>query len=246
MLRKEFCKKLGLASIFGLINTDVSAFDGFLYMPNIQLVGLEKPFLCGSTYLLVPEAFEAFENMRKAAQKDGLILWGTSGYRSFQAQKSIWNQKFLKLKADFPTYKIEDIVNCIIEYTAVPGTSRHHWGTDIDIVDAYGYQHDQPLVEENYEPKGEYQYLNYWLCKYANDFGYAQVYTPAKERTGFKYEPWHYSYYPISKKILHQISDYSFENISALDTVLGYKALNKVFFETYIKDYMFGIDDKLI
>lgn len=244
MQRREFAKKICFSTFLGIIHPKLFGYSDSFYLPNIQLIGTEKPFLCGNSYLLLPEVFDAFENMRIAAQKDGIKLWGSSGYRTFLAQKTIWNKKYKKLQADFPRFSPTDIVNCIVEYTAIPGTSRHHWGTDIDIIDAMGYANEQPLTEEHFSEKGDYQYLNYWLSKYAIEFGFCQVYTQIDQRTGFKYEPWHYSYFSLSKKIVHQICEYSFDEIKEMQSVLGNEIINKSFLSNYIQNYMFGIDNR--
>lgn len=243
MTRRFFNTNIFFSYIYSAIGKNVLLFSS---TENLTYIGIEKPILMGENYLLLPEAFEAFEKMKMAAEKDGLRLWGTSGYRSFELQKTIWNEKYKKLKLQFPNYSEIDIINCIIEFTAIPGTSRHHWGTDIDIVDAFGYKNENPLTHENFSEKGEYQYLNYWLSKNAESFGFCLVYTENPDRKGFKFEPWHYTYFPLSKEILHQICNYSFEDIKEMKTVLGNELFSKSYFESYKSNYLFGINHFLI
>jgi hypothetical protein len=78
----------------------------------------------------------------------------------------------------------------------MPGTSRHHWGTDIDI----------NSVEPAYfkSPAGKKVYA--WLAANAGDFGFCQVYTPkgTERPRGHEEEPWHWSYRPLAQHYLKQ------------------------------------------
>ena len=41
-------------------------------------------------------------------------------------------------------------IDKIIEYSTLPGTSRHHWGTDIDIIDAEPPEEGDVLLPKNF------------------------------------------------------------------------------------------------
>ena len=98
------------------------------------LTGRGDLALVGSSFKLQKEAFDAFQDMKKAALKEGITIKIVSGYRSFNRQKNIWNRKYnLYISQGLVP---NEALQKIIEYSTLPGSSRHHWGTDIDIIDA--------------------------------------------------------------------------------------------------------------
>ena len=76
-----------------------------------------------SGFYLRKEAYQAFVNMSDLAKKDGITLKIISATRNFEAQKKIWNAKWEKYHG----------IKQVLTYSAMPGTSRHHFGTDMDI-----------------------------------------------------------------------------------------------------------------
>lgn len=92
-----------------------------------------------------PQAAEAFLSMRAAAQKDGIDMQPFSTFRDFNTQLRIWNHKFAGKKPLYDEYgrvrdrsamSEEEVIRHILDWSALPGGSRHHWGTEIDVVDA--------------------------------------------------------------------------------------------------------------
>ncbi|MDX2188610.1 MAG: M15 family metallopeptidase [Bacteroidota bacterium] len=246
MNRRSFNKTLVLSTIYGL-NAYSSIFKTKDEILIEEILGLDQcSILCGDGYMLREEVNEAYLDMQNDALKDGVKMWCTSGYRSFYYQKGIWNNKFLTFKKNLPNSTDLTIVKKIVEYSAIPGTSRHHWGTDLDITDAYGYYHPDPLNDENYEIGGEYQYLNAWLQKNAHKFHFYQTYTKDTERTGYKYEPWHYSYAPIAKIILKQLLEIDLLDIPEIKKIKGYSAINQSFMNAFKKKYLLGINELLL
>jgi LAS superfamily LD-carboxypeptidase LdcB len=82
---------------------------------------------------LLPEAGKAFEEMQKEARKAGIELEIVSAYRSYERQQRIWNRKYTSNAKQ--GLSPEKNIQKIIEYSTLPGTSRHHWGTDVDLID---------------------------------------------------------------------------------------------------------------
>jgi LAS superfamily LD-carboxypeptidase LdcB len=91
------------------------------------------------------EVMQPFLAMRAAAAADGIELVAFSGFRDFDRQLGIWNGKFrgerpmqdrsgnaLDALALPPAERVE----AILWWSALPGASRHHWGTDFDVMDA--------------------------------------------------------------------------------------------------------------
>ena len=171
------------------------------------------------------EVYEAFINMYNHADKDGIQLKIVSGTRNFAEQKAIWERKWEKYQNLNPISSAKKI----LEYSSMPSTSRHHWGTDIDL---------NSLSNSYFESgKGKKEYK--WLVENANNYGFYQVYTDKSSgRTGYNLERWHWSYMPLSIKYLafynNQV-DYS--DISGFDGSELAEALN------IIPNYVNGISE---
>ena len=136
------------------------------------------------------DANAAFEKMAEAAQKEGIDLIVVSGTRNFNEQRRIWEKKWLNNDEEDARKKALDILT----FSSMPSTSRHHWGTDIDI----------NSVEEEYFEQEDGKAVYEWLDTHAGDFGFCQVYSDKSEsnRTGYSEEPWHWSYMPLANKFL--------------------------------------------
>lgn len=211
---------------------------------NKQLMGIEPFGVPGQSFVLHQEALAAFNDMCSDAKKEGLYLWITSGYRTFVNQKYLWNKKVGSLINT--GYALEQAVQKTLIYSAIPGTSRHHWGTDVDITDALGYENTDPLDPTHYLPGGDYQFLNYWLENHAHKYSFYMAYTPDSSRSGFKYEAWHYSYAPLAKIILQQVLDIDFTVFAEMRGCKGYEYMSNHFFKQYKKEYLLGINPLLI
>lgn len=132
------------------------------------------------------ETYVAFIEMAKEAQEAGITLKILSGTRSFWSQKYIWERNWKKHKQLSPIQKARKI----LEYSSMPGTSRHHWGTDIDINSVNPAYFDKAKGQKEYE----------WLVNNAHKFGFFQTFDG--ENSGYKEEKWHWSYRPIAAKCL--------------------------------------------
>lgn len=184
------------------------------------LTGLEPPDLVSvdtagaiTTLQLERQSAAAFEKMQQAARLDGIELAVVSAYRSFERQATIWNGKMSGLRAVYDQQQQRlDIhqltgfakLEAVLLYSALPGASRHHWGTDMDVFDAAAVDSNYQLLllEAEYQPGGPFAKLGLWLAKYAGDFGFFKPYQQYKG--GVAAEPWHLSYRPLSETYLHQ------------------------------------------
>lgn len=181
---------------------------------------------------LQQEVFKQFKKMQKEALKSDIKIQIVSGYRSYQSQLQIWNKKYDKFTLEGFTPK--QAVNKIIEYTTIPGTSRHHWGTEIDIIDTNVKMPSKLLLEANYSKNGSYYKLKKWMDKNAQQFGFYLVYDNDFNRKGFKYEPWHYSYKKLAKPMLQQ-----FIKLNILQTVRNYNLKgNQLFTNKFVDNYV--------
>jgi len=161
--------------------------------------------------VLKQETLNAFENFCAEAKKQGIEPKIESGWRSFERQLLIWNEKVLgKRKILDENGKplnrdgLSDLecMKAILLWSALPGTSRHEWGTDIDVIDAVavpeGYEAEL-TVEESFSVFGKF---HKWLdsqIESGNSFGFRRVFLPGIGRV--QPEPWHLSYAPEAKKI---------------------------------------------
>lgn len=149
------------------------------------------------TIYLRAEAAEALEKMSQAARTEGIILEVLSGSRSFAAQSSIWNSKFSgrrKSEGVNLATAIPDTlqrIKAILRYSSAPGTSRHHWGTEVDLISTSMKWWSSAVGMSTLS----------WLHGNAPEFGYQLVYPPHRTE-GYRYEPWHWSYAPLARPML--------------------------------------------
>ncbi|MFT4679615.1 MAG: D-alanyl-D-alanine carboxypeptidase [Flavobacteriales bacterium] len=137
------------------------------------------------------ETYEAFKKMADQAAKDGVKLTIVSATRNFNYQKGIWERKWNKPK--YMGWQSMNKTQDILRYSSMPGTSRHHWGTDIDL----------NQLENSWFEQAEGKKLYNWLTLHGADFGFQQVYTSQENgRTGYQEEKWHWSYMPLAKNFL--------------------------------------------
>ena len=92
-----------------------------------ELMGKADVDLFGEGINLRKEAYESFLEMKKAAYADGYDIKIVSSFRDFYRQEAIWERKYIQYTEDDGMEPLEAI-DKIIEYSTIPGTSRHHWG----------------------------------------------------------------------------------------------------------------------
>jgi len=161
------------------------------------------------------EAVASFLAMRDAAKGAGIDLRIRSGYRDFATQLHIWNAKWrgertLLSRAGQPLERAKicdaDMVDAILSWSAIPGGSRHHWGTDIDVIDAAAIPADYRvrLVSDEFTEGGVFSRLATWLRANLSRFGFFQPYRT--DRGGVCPEAWHISYAPVAQPALESLS----------------------------------------
>ena len=207
------------------------------------LLGMGKLPLYSNSIPLAIEAGKAFEKMQNQAKKEGIILEIVSGYRSYARQKSIWNRKYKSNEA--LGFSPENNIHKIIEYSTLPGTSRHHWGTDMDIVDGSKSKDGDVLIAEKFHGKGPYVKLRKWMEQYAESYGFYLPYTQTTNRKGFYYEPWHYSYAPLSISFLKSYTELDLNKVLINEDLEGSNYLTSQFISLYLEENILGIADSL-
>ena len=189
---------------------------------------------------LLHEAYLKFKQMQNDAKKEGVEIEIVSGYRSYEKQKDIWNNKYNK-NFENGILGIKNI-NRIIQYSTLPGTSRHHWGTDIDIIDKRFVPKGDLLIEKNYTENGIYSQLFYWMKKNSKKYGFYLVYDDSPNRKGFKFEPWHYSYKPLSVIFLRRFIERNLLfKITQDSSLLGRQFIHDSFLESYLEENILDV-----
>lgn len=180
-------------------------------------------------------AYEAFKAMHKAALEDGITLVIKSATRNFDYQKGIWERKWtgattLSNGVNLAHSTLSDVekARMILLYSSMPGTSRHHWGTDIDL----------NAFNNAYFETGKGLDIYNWLRANAADFGFCQPYT-AKNATrpkGYEEEKWHWSYLPLAIPYLQ----FAEKNIKNSD-IVGFKGDHTATTINVVEEYILGI-----
>ncbi len=147
-----------------------------------------------------------FAALRHAAQTAGLDIRVASDFRDFERQLVIWNGKWTAARplldgAGRPQDALRlapaERITAILRWSALPGASRHHWGTDVDLYDAaavpLGYR--VQLTGEEYA--GPFKPLAEWLERHAARFGFFRPYRGVL--SGVESEPWHFSFAPVAE-----------------------------------------------
>jgi LAS superfamily LD-carboxypeptidase LdcB len=180
------------------------------------------------------DVLEPWLAMREAAAAEGIDLAIFSGFRDFQSQAEIWNRKYTGERTLFDETGApiddaglpEDVrIQCILNWSALPGASRHHWGTDIDVFDRAampeGYR--VRLLPEEYLAGGVFHRLANWLDGNIGRFGFFRPY--AEYRGGMFAEPWHLSFAAVAVPALAALTpDLVAEAVEQSD-ILGKQAV---------------------
>ncbi|MBV1922857.1 MAG: M15 family metallopeptidase [Flavobacteriaceae bacterium] len=211
-----------------------------------QLIGKDESSIVGNSYTtkMHKETAEAFDKMKAAAAKENISIELVSAYRSFDRQKQIFEKKYKR----FTTQGLSpiDAIRKIIEYSTIPGTSRHHWGTDIDIIDANVPRPKNVLEPQHFHGNGPFCKLKDWLNIHAESFGFFEVYTDNPNRKGFKYEPWHFSYALVSKPMLQEYKKLDIKQILQEEKIEGSMYFTDEFIHQYRIENILDINKKLL
>jgi len=182
----------------------------------------------GDSAYLRSEAAEALQRMVQAARDAGIRLTVISATRTFRQQRAIWNGKFSgsrrsggrNLARELPDST--ERCQAILQYSSAPGTSRHHWGTDVDL----------NSTDPAYWRTGSGLAALHWLGHNAHKYGFFMAYPPDREQ-GHRYEPWHWSYKPLARLLLR---NYYHRHVSDedLDGFLGAEVVRRLPWRGYV------------
>lgn len=211
-----------------------------------HIVDLTEP-PCG----LHRDAVAAYVALLEAAAVAGHDLVPLSSFRDFDRQAQIWNAKFQGERPmrdadgrqlDAAHLSDEEKVSAILLWSALPGASRHHWGTEIDVIDraalAAGYQ--PQLMPAEFAPGGPFAALDGWLDQNMARFGFFRPYRT--DRGGVRPEPWHLSYAPISVPALRALTPQVLGQALESQMILGLEIVRSRLPDIHAR-YVLGIDE---
>lgn len=167
-----------------------------------------------------------------------------SGFRSIERQCLIWNAKAAGQRPvldddghplDVANLDAETLMFAILRWSALPGTSRHHWGTDVDVYDRAALPAGQSLQLTVAECQGPFAAFHQWLDgelarpdalffrPYVEPFG------------GVAPEPWHLSYAPLAREFQQAVDkEQVLELVASLDIALKEEIIRN-FDEIYVR-----------
>lgn len=173
---------------------------------------------------------EPFLAMKADAARAGIDIGIASGFRDFAAQQRIWDLKF---RGERPLYDAAgnlrdhaalapaDLLEAIACWSAVPGGSRHHWGSELDLIDLAampeGYR--VQLLPGEAAPGGIFHTLHCWLDANMARYSFFRPYRTF--RGGVFPEPWHVSYAPVSGPALDALTAEILAEAIAASDMLG-------------------------
>ena len=210
-----------------------------------HLTELADPRCC-----LHREVATSYLAMRAAAAVDGLDLVAFSSFRDFDRQLTIWNGKFRgeREMQDRSGRRLDGLalspverVAAILWWSALPGASRHHWGTDFDVMDLAtlppGYR--VQVVPAEYARGGPFHRLTTWLDANMHAYGFYRPY--ATDRGGVSPEPWHLSHAPVAQRAQRALSLDGLRAVLAASEIEGREAVLETLAENF-RRYVLDVD----
>ena len=147
--------------------------------------GLGENYTYKNNQELFDNATNAYNNMKNAAQKDGIYLNIVSRYRSYDVQEYLYKS-------------YEEKYTNVDTFSAKPGYSEHQTGLAFDL------NGEDQEISSNEKFEGTEQYK--WLNENAYKYGFILRYPKDKiDITGYKFEPWHYRY--VGTEISYALKD---------------------------------------
>lgn len=191
---------------------------------DLRAYGLGEPslFEVQPGYFVDQEIVPDLQRLIAAAREEGFELRIESAYRSFEKQLSIWNRKAsgqlpLLSEKGIPMERPsdeEELMYAILTWSALPGASRHHLGTDIDVVDGASCPEGYEVQLTPDECTGMFAKFHQFLTErmeQENAFGFSRVFIPGRGK--IRPEGWHIAHLPTSRKRLETFSLATLRNI---------------------------------
>lgn len=218
---------------------------------------IEPEILCGKTtkhlveipgtkYQIHREVLKPLQQLQAAADEAGFGLFVGSSFRGFENQMKIWNEKVegkrtisdengnvLKTKG----LSEAELIHAILRWSALPGASRHHWGTDIDIYDKKSVppQYHIQMIPQEVNEGGIFAKMHDWLDTELENYEFYRPYD--RDRGGVSPERWHLSYRPVAEEYYRSYTENLLKDcINKSTMLLKYKVIAMLpeIFERYV------------
>lgn len=170
--------------------------SGVLDNPNLIIVNQQHPiqkelkferFLIGKETINT-SIINSLSRLFSEAEKNGFRFTLVSGYRSIAYQKNLFDQSVQRQRD--AGYSLEQAQNMTLSYSQMPGSSEHHTGLAVDIIDTAFLNDRQDLYDDV-----DQLISQQWLINHAVDYGFILRYPKTKVNwTGINYEPWHFRF----------------------------------------------------
>lgn len=182
------------------------------------------------------ELIDAIGELKINAANEGIDFKIASAYRSFDRQLKIWNAKAEGLRPllgvngeaiAHESLSEEQLLHAILRWSALPGASRHHWGTELDVFDANMFKNGEKLLLTHEETifGGTLFEFHQWLTAYLkkNDKAFFRPYL--HDKGGVAPEAWHLSYLPLAQQFYQTVcsqayKDFLFSKLESEDLLL--------------------------
>ncbi|MBQ7687672.1 MAG: M15 family metallopeptidase [Clostridia bacterium] len=175
---------------------EIVEINGLTYVDGLLIVN--KTYSLPSSYTpgaLTSETSAAFDRMQADAAAEGLNLYVSSGFRSYELQTSLYNR-----------YVAADGKAAADRYSARPGHSEHQTGLAMDL----------NTITNSFADTAEGKWVDANCYKY----GFILRYPLGKEaETGYMYEPWHLRYVGVEKAAAIYNSGLTLEEYYGLTSV---------------------------
>lgn len=149
----------------------------------------------GDDQYVAEACYHALEDMMNACYAAGFNPAICSSYRTYGDQIYLYNNQI-----DYYLtwgYDYETAAALAGNSVAIPGTSEHHLGLAVDIVDSGNWRLDETQAEMPAQK---------WLMEHCWEYGFIHRYPIDKtEITGIVYVPWHYRY--VCKEVAMEMRD---------------------------------------
>ncbi len=177
------------------------------------------------------------------ANEYGIGLEIASAHRTFKRQELIWNEKMSGVRPvldkhsnpiDMSQLDEETKVKAILNWSAIPGLSRHHFGTDLDVYDQRAAQKNDyqlKLITPEYEAGGIFEKLADFLNEYLNDASCPFFRPYSVKGDGIMPEPWHISFQSIAEKFTKQFNIHKAIEIIRTSDIIGKETICSLFEE---------------